>query len=94
MRSVKLVVALGAAAAMMVCVAGKPASAITVELAKKCRSLALKAYPYKLVGERGPGNAQAQRSYFSECVAKQGNMPTEPTGAGKDESGKTQGRSE
>jgi hypothetical protein len=88
-RSVKIVVALGAAVAMMVCVAGEPASAITAELAKKCRSLALKAYPYKLVGQPGPGNAQAQRSYFSQCVAKQGNMPAEPTGAGKDQSGET-----
>lgn len=89
MRSVRIFIALGATVAIMVCVAATPASAVTIELAKKCRDLSLKAYPYKLVGQPGPGNAQAQRGYFSECIAKQGNMAAEPTGADQNETGQT-----
>ncbi len=58
-----------------------PAGAISVELAKKCRALALKAHPYKMPGEPGAGTGAAEREYFNECVAKGGNMPSEPTSA-------------
>lgn len=53
----------------------RPASAISLELAKKCRAMALTAHPYKLPGTKGPGTAAAQRSYYDECIAKGGNMP-------------------
>jgi hypothetical protein len=51
----------------------KPAPALTAELAKKCRSLALKAQPQRRAGI-AKGSAQAQRDYYHECIAKEGNM--------------------
>ncbi len=57
----------------------QPASAITAELAKKCRAMSIKAHPYKLPGQKGPGTAQAERAYFNECVAKGGEMPDAST---------------
>lgn len=58
-----------------------PAAATSVELAKKCRDLALKAHPYKLPGGPGPGSAAAERAYFSACVVRGGNVQHEPTDA-------------
>jgi hypothetical protein len=55
-----------------------PAAAISLEVAKKCRDLELKAHPYKQPGEPGRGSAQAQRNFFSTCIARGGNMPSEP----------------
>ena len=51
----------------------KPAPALTAELAKQCRSLALKARPQRRAGIAN-GSAQAQRDYYHECIAKEGNM--------------------
>jgi hypothetical protein len=48
------------------------AGPISVELAKKCRALALKAHP-KPAGA-GPYK-QAQREYYEDCIAKGGNVP-------------------
>lgn len=50
-----------------------PAAALTAELAKKCRALAIKAHPTTVPGKR-TGNEQAQRDYFRDCVAKEGNI--------------------
>lgn len=61
-----------AAVSAMVCVP-QPASAISVELAKKCRELALKAHPTQRAGTK-TGAAKAQQEYFRACVAKQGKM--------------------
>jgi hypothetical protein len=50
----------------------RPAGPISVELAKKCRDLALKANP------KPAGNApykQAQREFYENCIAKGGNVP-------------------
>jgi hypothetical protein len=52
----------------------KTAGPISVELAKKCRALALKAHLTKPAGSKN-GYAQAQRDYFQDCIAKGGNMP-------------------
>jgi hypothetical protein len=72
---------------MLVTVAGSaPARAVTADLAKKCRELAIKAHPYKLPGVKGPGSAEPQRDYFNTCVAKGGNMPPEPPSTGQGES--------
>jgi hypothetical protein len=49
------------------------AQAITADLAKKCREMAIKAHPTLPAGSP-TGYAAAQRSFFNECVAKQGNM--------------------
>lgn len=84
-RIVRILAGVGMALAMVVWTAERPATAITAQLAKQCRGLAIKAHPYKLVGEKGPGSAQAQRAYFNECVANGGEMPA---GAAGDDRGK------
>jgi hypothetical protein len=50
--------------------------AITAELAKKCRLMAIQAHPTQLPGKKSTGVEAAQRSYFSDCVAHEGNMDT------------------
>ena len=52
----------------------QPASAISVELAKKCRAMAIKAHPTQKAGTKQTGIEKAQRDYYSECVAKDGKM--------------------
>jgi len=67
---------LGALTLIIACAlpgATKSAPALTAELAKKCRSLALKAQPYRRAGT-AKGTAQAQRDYYRECIAKEGKM--------------------
>jgi hypothetical protein len=53
--------------------ATSPAAAISADLAKKCREMAVKAHPPPIP----PGNkayAQAERDFFRECVSKNGQM--------------------
>jgi hypothetical protein len=54
------------------------ASAISVELAKKCDNLTAKAYPPRVIGNpaagSAKGSAQAQRDYFRKCVANDGKV--------------------
>jgi hypothetical protein len=50
-----------------------PAEAITVELAKKCRQLAVTAHPSARPGTR-TGAQKAQNDFYLDCVAKDGNM--------------------
>ena len=50
-----------------------PAEAITVELAKKCRAMALKEHPTPRVGTK-TGAHKVQTEYFRSCVAKDGKM--------------------
>jgi hypothetical protein len=61
-----------------------PAQAITADLAKKCREMAIKAHPTMPAGSPS-GYAAAQRGFFNECVAKNGDMaeakPSETTGS-------------
>lgn len=59
--------------------AAKKCGGLTAELANKCRGLALKAHPYRLPGEPGPGSAQAQRNYYSACIARCGDLPSDPS---------------
>ncbi len=49
------------------------AFAISTELAKKCRELAVKAHPPKRPGSRR-GSAQAEREFYQNCIAKDGNV--------------------
>jgi hypothetical protein len=72
--SIVLIINLGAAV--------RPASALSLELAKKCRAMALKAYPYKLPGVKGPGTAAAERDYYNECVTNGGNVPQDNSSQG------------
>ena len=50
--------------------------AITAEIAKKCRLMAIQAHPTQLAGKKNTGVEAAQRSYFSDCVAHDGKMDT------------------
>ena len=54
------------------------ASAITVEVAKKCNALIAKEFPPRVVGNPAAGSAKGssrdQRAFFSKCVANNGNM--------------------
>ena len=58
------------------------ASAITVEVAKKCNELTAKAFPPRVVGNPAAGStkgsAQDQRDYFSKCVATEGKADDNP----------------
>ena len=53
------------------------AFAITAEVAKKCRALAIKAHPTARAGTKG-GIEEAQRSFFKDCIAKDGNVDDAP----------------
>ena len=50
--------------------------AITAELARKCRLMAIQAHPTPLPGLKNTGVAAAQRNYFNDCVAREGKMDT------------------
>jgi hypothetical protein len=54
------------------------ASAISVEVAKKCNVLLAKEFPPREVGNPAAGstkgNSQAERDYFKKCVENGGNM--------------------
>jgi len=57
---------------VLVLPSAKPAFAISVELAKKCRDLAIKSHP-----RARPGTtpyAQAERDFYSKCVSQNGEM--------------------
>jgi hypothetical protein len=45
------------------------ASAITVELAKKCREEAVKSHPMTVAGQK-KGTATAEREAYQACIAK------------------------
>lgn len=49
-------------------------SAISADLANKCRAMAIKAHPTPLAGSKASGAEKAQRDYFQTCVAKGGKM--------------------
>jgi hypothetical protein len=54
------------------------ASAISLEVAKKCSSLVAKTFPPREPGNPAAGSAkgtaQEQRDYFNKCVTNGGNM--------------------
>jgi hypothetical protein len=80
------------------------ASAITVEVAKKCGNLANKAFPPRVPGNPAAGHANGTagdfKKYFDNCVANggnpqapaQGNAKSDqaPEGAGNKDQGPTQ----
>jgi hypothetical protein len=55
------------------------ASAITVELAKKCNALTALAFPPKVPGNPAAGSAKGSgkqmQDYFKKCVENEGKMP-------------------
>ena len=76
----------GTALLALVCLADLPttqsATAITVELARKCGALTDKAYPLRVPGNpaagREHGTAKDVRDYFNKCVANKGNIGEQP----------------
>jgi len=72
----------GSTLVALTCMAGgsmtNSASAVTAEVAKKCDALTAKAFPPRIIGNPASGSAngtpEAQRNYFSKCVANGGNM--------------------
>jgi hypothetical protein len=54
------------------------ASAISADLAKKCRDLAIKAHPPAVAGS-ATGSARAERDAYKACVAKGGNVQGDDT---------------
>jgi hypothetical protein len=52
----------------------QPVSAISAELANKCRAMAIKDYPTPRPGSKLTGAEKSQRDYFRECVTKGGKM--------------------
>jgi hypothetical protein len=54
--------------------AAPAANAISVELAKKCRDMAIKSHPPPL-RPGGKAYAQAEREFFRDCVSRNGEMP-------------------
>jgi hypothetical protein len=75
--SPKTIVTLGVAIGATVFLQTQSATAISADLAKKCSDLAFKAYPYTAPLMKA-GNAEGQRAYFKDCVAKGGNMSADP----------------
>jgi hypothetical protein len=55
------------------------ASAITVEIAKKCNALTAKAFPPRVPGNPAAGSAKGSgkemQDYFRKCVENGGEMP-------------------
>jgi hypothetical protein len=54
------------------------ASAITLEIAKKCNALVAKEFPPRQIGNPASGStkgsAKSEHDYFNKCVANGGNM--------------------
>ena len=54
------------------------ASAITVELAKKCEALTAKAFPPRVIGNPAAGSAKGSgkdaQAYFNQCVKSGGEV--------------------
>ena len=53
-----------------------PAAAITAEVAKKCREVAVRAHPPQPAGTKN--FAQAEREAFRDCVAQEEKQPPRP----------------
>jgi hypothetical protein len=51
----------------------------SADLAKKCRELAIKAYPPTKAGT-GSGHAALQRDHFQRCIASGGNVEQDQSG--------------
>ena len=58
------------------------ASAISLEVAKKCNALIAKEFPPREPGNPAAGSTKGsgadQRAFFSRCVANNGNMEDKP----------------
>jgi hypothetical protein len=55
-----------------------PASAITANTAKKCREMAIRAYPPTPPGTK-TGTTEAERDFYRACIANNGATPADDT---------------
>jgi hypothetical protein len=68
---------------MCVAVVSMPhgASAVTVEVARKCSALTARAFPPRVIGNPGAGSARGngreEQAYFKRCVANGGKIDEE-----------------
>jgi hypothetical protein len=76
--NVKFGGSLVALACIAVALVGGRASAVTVEVAKKCEALSAKAFPPREVGNPAAGSTKgtgkAEQDYYRKCVANGGKM--------------------
>ena len=56
----------------------RPAAAIDIELAKKCRAMAIHAHPPQTAGTKP--YAAAERDFFNRCVSAKSKMHDDKTG--------------
>jgi hypothetical protein len=61
------------ATALVVASVASPAFAVDVQLAKKCRDLAIKAHPPAVAGSK-TGTAQAERDFYRTCIDHNGKV--------------------
>ena len=83
----KFVSALIVLVCMTVALLTGSASAISVEVAKKCNALTAKAFPPRVPGNPAAGTAkgtgQDMRAYFKKCVESGGKMDDQGEQGGK-----------
>ena len=65
-------IAILVSAAIAAVIVAPARAAVSADLAKKCRAMMVKAHPTMMYGTSG--TAALQRTYFSECIKRQGNM--------------------
>ena len=73
----KTKVAFAALSLMVLLASAAPSLAISAQLAKDCRSAALKAHPTERTGTKGTFIAD-QRDYYNACLAKNGSCGNTP----------------
>jgi hypothetical protein len=74
--------AFGSALAALICIivgsTTNNASAVSVEVARKCTALTAKAYPPRVIGNPAAGSTKGtgrvEQDYFKRCVANGGNV--------------------
>jgi hypothetical protein len=73
------VAALAISAQILILSAASPAIAISADLAKKCREMAIKAHPPEPAGTHP--YAQAERDFYHTCISNNGEMNGSSGGA-------------
>jgi hypothetical protein len=71
-KSLTLITALAVVLQVVLLVETPPAAAISADLAKKCRDMAIKAHPPELPGKP---YAAAERDDYNKCISNNGQMP-------------------
>jgi hypothetical protein len=72
-KSLTLITAFAVVVQVVLLVETPPAAAISADLAKKCRDMAIKAHPPELPGGKPYG--AAERDDYNKCISNNGQMP-------------------